>query len=127
MGTAIPRHEVQNNERQSETNKSFHLDGHTETAPPKRGRTTKLPRELKWFACQAVKVSLDGSYIELRSFPFWALSLAHARSEILAATQKDGCPYTDIYQFAVLNEKAGQKAKCKIEANKINILTGKKS
>ena len=106
-------------------NKTIHTNGHAETKAPQLGRAKKLPRELTWFACQAVRLSADGKTIELRSFPFFALSLEHARRELLEM-QKAGHqqPYTDIYQFAALNQAAGKMAKCKLEANKINILTG---
>lgn len=79
---------------------------------------------------QAVRISITGNEIELRSFPFFALSLEHARQQIieLTKTSKDRvCPYTDIYQYASLKQEASKHTKCKLEKDKINIITGKKS
>ena len=102
-----------------------HANGNTETAPPKHGRTTELPRTLTWFACQAVRLDPEG-VIELRSFPFFALSLEHARVQLAEVTQKEGCPYTHIFQYAFLYQESKKHTKCKLEKNSINIQTGKK-
>lgn len=107
---------------------TFHTRGQPETKAPKRPGATKLPTKLTWFACQAVRLSLDGKQIELRSFPFFALSLEHARSEILSLNKtNEPCPYTDIFQYAALHQESGKHPKMKLEATKINIETGRRS
>lgn len=111
--------------RPQSTDPAVHTSGHTETTPPKRGSTKKLPRELTWFACQAVKLDLEGK-VRLRSFPFYAFSLEHARKELLEATRQEGCPYTHIFQYGALNQKSGHLSTFKMEKASINILTGDK-
>jgi len=110
------------------TNKVFHTGGTTETKAPKRNGATTMPKELKWFACQAIRISLDGKEIERRSFPFFALSLEHARQELIGM-KKAGheMPFNEIWQYSCLNQQEKKFPKMKLEASKINIETGKKS
>jgi len=133
MDAALPRYEgplFRTPDQNAEP--LIHTKGSAETKTPKRNGATKLPKALTWTACQAVRLSLDGKQIEMRSFPFWALSLEAARLELVAMLKAKGStemPYTDIYQFGELNQVSGKMSKMKIQAGpkKINIETGKKS
>ena len=103
------------------TGERVHTRGRTETAAPQHTRKEKH-RELTWFACQAVRIDEEGM-ISFRSFPFFALSLAHAKSQLLeiAATTKEPLIYTHIFQYAALHEKSRKHAKCKIEKDSIKL------
>lgn len=68
-------------------------------------------------ACQAVRLSLDGQTVELRSFPFWALSLEAARLDLMRMVKEKGrteMPYTHIFQYGILNQVHGKKSRMKI-------------
>jgi len=74
-----------------------------------------------------VRLNLKGE-IESRSFPFFALSLEHARQELIAMQKHSGnMPFTDIFQYGALYEKQKKYPLFKKEDKKINIETGKKS
>lgn len=111
------------------SHQEFYLDPGTTTksVEPQRTQNNKRPvRELTWCAFQAVKLNTKG-IVELRSFPFWAFDLAHARAELLLATQKDGCPYTHIWGFGNLLQKPGKRSKWTTKIAEWSILTGEKT
>jgi len=112
--------------RTANTDMGVHPRADVAPARLERPSKAKLPRELTWFAVQAVNLDPDNGSIQLRSFPFWTMSLEMARMELLEMGKKDphGCPYTHIFQYAALHQASGKMSKCKLEKSMINIGTG---
>lgn len=74
-----------------------------------------------------MRYSIDGKTIEFRSFPFWALSLEHARSEMVEMAKKEGgkSVVTHVITFGEYTETM-QNHKMRVIKGQINISTGEK-
>lgn len=128
MGTAVHQRQGTLFSNTNENpNTGVHTTGKPETKAPQRPGAKKLPTKVTWIACQAVRYSLDGKRIEFRSFPFWALSLEHARSEMIEMAKQEGgkSMVTHVISFGEYTETM-QHHKMKVIKGQINIETGAK-
>lgn len=127
MGPEIPGIIFKPTAPKEPTDEGFHLRLEAGPTAPERTRKNTLPRILNWVACQAVRFDSTNKYIDLRSFPFWALSIEHARRDLLEMAKVEKQPYTHIYVLATLTEKQNKPARISKKLQCMNIKTGGKT